>query len=162
MNSLMCTFLVVAMVPPTKAGADAAQKSAGDSAVSAVDYMAGAKKSRDFQTARIAASYAKYLAVKGCLNETDAFFLGLSFTKLDTQVASCDGYITAGEGCIDSGTGHVETATVAYNAQKWGEAIDSYNSAFAEYENAGGNYKNANESISDDLIALVEQTLKGY
>lgn len=162
MNSLMCAFLVVAMVPPTKAGADAAQKSAGDSAVSAVDYKLGATKYREFQTTRIAAAYANYLTVKNNLSETDAFFLALSFTKLDTQVTSCDGYIVAGDGCIDSGTTHVEAATASYALEKWGEAIDSYNSAFAEYENAGGNFKNANESISDDLIALVEQTLKGY
>lgn len=100
MNSLMCAFLVIAMVPPTKAGADAAQKSAGDSAINAVEYKLGAAKYREFQTTRIAAAYANYLAVKNNLSETDAFFLGLSFTKLDTQVASCDGYIVSGDGCI--------------------------------------------------------------
>ena len=163
MNSLACVLMVAAaFVPPTKEGANAARDSAGKAALSAINLQEGSKKLYDGQTGRIAISYAKYLSVKANLNETDAFFLGLSFTKLDTQVTSSGGYIEAGNGCLSSGTEYVEAAAKAYDDQKWGDAINAYNSAFAEYENAQGNYTNANEAISDDLITLVELTLKGY
>lgn len=146
--------------PPTKQAADAAKANASKAAESAVLAQEGSKKLYDVQTGRVSVAFATYLSNKVAFDATEQGLIDLSFEKLSTQSTSAAGYITAGDGCIPSGTGHFEDATKHYDDKKWGEAVASFNSAFSEYENSQGNFANANEVISDDLITLVETTLK--
>lgn len=162
MNSLACTLVVLVSFspPPTKEAADAAKANASKAAESAILAQEGSKKLYEVQTGRVSVAYATYVSNKGAFDATEQGFLDLSFEKLATQSSSAAGYIEAGDGCIPSGTQHFEDATKYYADAKWGDAISSFNSAFSEYENAQGNFANANEAISDDLITLVELTLK--